>query len=154
QASLGLAMRAAIPDDAIIVDESCQVGYWSRSGVPVYEPRTYLTSGYQGTLGWGFPTALGAKIGNPDRKVISFNGDGGFMFNVQNWPPPSSTTSPSPSSSSTTAPSATCCAPSGNRSAGARSPSNCAIPASPSWPKSSACPACVPKQPRPSPARC
>src|SRR5439155_1291706 len=83
QASLGLAMRAAIPDDAIIVDESCQVGYWSRSGVPVYELRTYLTSGYQGTLGWGFPTALGAKIGNPDRKVISFNGDGGFMFNVQ-----------------------------------------------------------------------
>jgi acetolactate synthase-1/2/3 large subunit len=83
QASLGLAIRAAIPDDAIVIDESCQVGYWSRAGMPVYEPRTYITSGYQGTLGYGFPTALGAKVGNPGRKVISFNGDGGFMFNVQ-----------------------------------------------------------------------
>jgi acetolactate synthase I/II/III large subunit len=83
QAALGLALREAIPDDAIVIDESCQVGYWSRSGMPVYEPRTYITSGYQGTLGYGYPTALGAKVGNPDRKVISFNGDGGFMFNVQ-----------------------------------------------------------------------
>jgi acetolactate synthase I/II/III large subunit len=83
QSSLGLALRAAIPDDAIVIDESCQVGYWSRAGMPVYAPRTYITSGYQGTLGYGFPTALGAKVGNPDRKVISFNGDGGFMFNVQ-----------------------------------------------------------------------
>jgi acetolactate synthase-1/2/3 large subunit len=83
QSALGLALRAGIPDDAIVVDESCQVGYWSRQGMPLYAPRTYLTSGFQGTLGWGFPTALGAKVGNPDRAVISFNGDGGFLFNVQ-----------------------------------------------------------------------
>lgn len=83
QASFGRAIRGAIPDDAIIVDESTQVGYWARYGVPVYEPRTYLTSGYQGTLGYGFPTALGAKAGNPDKKVVSINGDGGFMYNVQ-----------------------------------------------------------------------
>jgi acetolactate synthase-1/2/3 large subunit len=83
QSALGLAMRAGMPDDAIVIDESTQVGYWSRAGMPVYEPRTYLTSGYQGTLGWGYPTALGAKVGNPDRAVISFNGDGGFQYNVQ-----------------------------------------------------------------------
>jgi acetolactate synthase I/II/III large subunit len=83
QSALGLALRAAIPDDAIVIDESCQVGYWTRQGMPLYEPRTYLTSGFQGTLGWGFPTALGAKVGNPDRAVLSFNGDGGFLFNVQ-----------------------------------------------------------------------
>ncbi|MDQ3702020.1 MAG: thiamine pyrophosphate-binding protein, partial [Chloroflexota bacterium] len=83
QAAFGLALREALPDDAIVVDESCQVGYWSRQGMPLYEPRTYLTSGFQGTLDWGFPTALGAKVGNPDRAVLSFNGDGGFMFNVQ-----------------------------------------------------------------------
>jgi acetolactate synthase-1/2/3 large subunit len=83
QSAFGLALREAIPDDAILIDESCQVGYWARSGMPIYAPRTYLTSGYQGTLGWGFPTALGAKAGNPNRAVISFNGDGGFMFNVQ-----------------------------------------------------------------------
>jgi acetolactate synthase-1/2/3 large subunit len=83
QSAWGLAMRAALPDDAIVIDESCQVGYWSRQGIPLYEPRTYLTSGFQGTLGWGYPTALGAKVGNPDRAVISFNGDGGFQYNVQ-----------------------------------------------------------------------
>ncbi|MCC7367016.1 MAG: thiamine pyrophosphate-binding protein [Chloroflexi bacterium] len=83
QASLGLALRNSAPDDAIFVDESTQVAYWARSGLPIYGPRTYVTSGYQGTLGYGFPTALGAKVGNPDRKVISISGDGGFMFNVQ-----------------------------------------------------------------------
>jgi acetolactate synthase-1/2/3 large subunit len=83
QASLALAIRNSVPDDAILVTESTQVGYWARSGMPVYGPRTYIGSGYQGTLGNGFPTALGAKVGNPDKKVVSFNGDGGFMFNVQ-----------------------------------------------------------------------
>src|SRR5215213_4151757 len=52
-------------------------------GMPVEQPRTFLGSGYQGTLGNGFPTALGAQVGNPDRAVVSINGDGGFMFNVQ-----------------------------------------------------------------------
>jgi acetolactate synthase-1/2/3 large subunit len=49
----------------------------------VYRPRSYLSSGYQGTLGSGFPTALGAKVANPEKPVLSINGDGGFMFNVQ-----------------------------------------------------------------------
>jgi acetolactate synthase-1/2/3 large subunit len=83
QASLGLAIRESVPDDAILVTESTQVGYWARSGMPIYGPRTFIGSGYQGTLGNGFPTALGAKVGNPDKKVVSFNGDGGFMFNAQ-----------------------------------------------------------------------
>src|SRR5205085_9332814 len=76
-------IRASIPDDAIVVEEMTQVGYWTRFGLPVHQPRTYITSGFQGTLGAGFPTALGAKVGNPDRTVVSINGDGGFMFNVQ-----------------------------------------------------------------------
>jgi acetolactate synthase-1/2/3 large subunit len=83
QAGLGLAIRNSVPDDAIIVTEFTQVGYWARAGLPVYGPRTFIGSGYQGTLGNGFPTALGAKVGNPDKKVVSLNGDGGFMFNVQ-----------------------------------------------------------------------
>lgn len=80
----GLAIRAELPDDGILVNESTQVGYWNAGGgFPVYQPRTFLGYGYQGTLGYGFPTALGAQVGNPDRKVISVNGDGGFLFNVQ-----------------------------------------------------------------------
>ena len=50
---------------------------------PIYQPRTFITSGYQGTLGSGFPTALGAKVANPDKPVVAITGDGGFMFGVQ-----------------------------------------------------------------------
>ncbi len=80
QADYALAIREALPDDAIVVSEMTQVGYWANLAFPVYEPRTYITPGYQGTLGFGFPTALGAKVAHPDRPVVSINGDGGFGF--------------------------------------------------------------------------
>jgi acetolactate synthase-1/2/3 large subunit len=80
QSELAGAIRAALPDEAIVVSEMTQVGYWSNLAFPVYEPRTYITPGYQGTLGYGFPTALGAKVAYPDRPVVSINGDGGFGF--------------------------------------------------------------------------
>jgi acetolactate synthase I/II/III large subunit len=83
QAELALAIRAELPDDGILVTESTQVGYWTQGYFPVYAPRTFFTSGYQGTLGFGFATALGVQVGNPDRKVVSISGDGGFFFNVQ-----------------------------------------------------------------------
>jgi acetolactate synthase-1/2/3 large subunit len=76
-------LRAVLPHDAIVTDEVSQVGFASWYGFPVYEPRTFITSGYQGTLGAGFPTALGAKVAHPDRPVVAITGDGGFMFGVQ-----------------------------------------------------------------------
>jgi acetolactate synthase-1/2/3 large subunit len=76
-------LREVLPSNAIVTDELSQVGFASWYGFPVYEPRTFLTSGYQGTLGSGFPTALGAKVANPDRPVVAITGDGGFMFGVQ-----------------------------------------------------------------------
>ena len=76
-------LRGALPEDGILVDELTQVGYVARVGYPVYQPRCFLTSGYQGTLGFGYATALGVKVALPDRKVLSINGDGGFMYNVQ-----------------------------------------------------------------------
>jgi acetolactate synthase I/II/III large subunit len=76
-------IRAELPDDGIYVEDLTQVGYVGRMAFPVYHPRTYIHSGYQGTLGFGFATALGAKVGRPDRPVVSVSGDGGFMFNVQ-----------------------------------------------------------------------
>jgi acetolactate synthase I/II/III large subunit len=76
-------LREVLPHNAIVTDELSQVGFASWYGFPVYEPRTFLTSGYQGTLGSGFPTALGAKVANPDRPVVAITGDGGFMFGVQ-----------------------------------------------------------------------
>ena len=76
-------LREVLPANAIVTDELSQVGFASWYGFPVYEPRTFITSGYQGTLGAGFPTALGAKVANPDRPVVAITGDGGFMFAVQ-----------------------------------------------------------------------
>ena len=76
-------IREGLDDDGIFVDELTQVGYVSRIAMPIYQPRTFLTSAYQGTLGSGLATAIGAKIANPERQVLSINGDGGFMYNVQ-----------------------------------------------------------------------
>lgn len=77
------AIRDVLPADGFFVDELSQVGFASWFGFPVYQPRTFVSSGYQGTLGFGFPTALGVKVAFPDRAVVSITGDGGFMFGVQ-----------------------------------------------------------------------
>jgi acetolactate synthase I/II/III large subunit len=77
------AIRAELPDDGIYVEDLTQVGYVGRLAFPVYAPRTYIHSGYQGTLGFSYATALGAKVARPDVPVVSISGDGGFMYNVQ-----------------------------------------------------------------------
>ena len=74
------AIRRALPDDGILVDELTQIGYAARFAWPTYKSRTFLSPGYQGTLGWGYATSLGAKIARPDTAVVSISGDGGFMF--------------------------------------------------------------------------
>ena len=76
-------IREVLPRDGIFVEELCQVGFASNFGFPIYVPRGYITTGYQGTLGYGFPTALGVKVGMPDKAVVSIIGDGGFLFGVQ-----------------------------------------------------------------------
>jgi len=76
-------IREELPDEGILVDELTQVGFASRMVYDAYLPRTYLCTGHMGTLGWGFQTALGAKVAKPDVPVISVAGDGGFMFGVQ-----------------------------------------------------------------------
>ena len=83
QGSLNAAIRSAMPDDGILVAGMTQLGYYSRSHFPVYEPRTYLTSSYFGNLGYAYPTALGAKVARPDKAVVAVSGDGGFLFNSQ-----------------------------------------------------------------------
>jgi len=78
------AIRAVLPRDGILVPELSQVGFATYTGAfPVLAPRTYISEGFQGTLGFGFPTALGAKVANRDKAVVSLTGDGGFMFGVQ-----------------------------------------------------------------------
>jgi acetolactate synthase I/II/III large subunit len=74
------AIRAALPEDGIFVDEVTQLGFVSRLALPVYRPRTFLSPGYQDNLGYGFATALGAQDARRDVPVVAISGDGGFMF--------------------------------------------------------------------------
>ncbi len=82
QASYAKAIRQTLPDEGVLVSEMTQLGYWSQMGYPVYLPNTFLGCGYQGTLGFGFTLAMGAKIGKPEVPVVSINGDGGFGFTL------------------------------------------------------------------------
>jgi acetolactate synthase-1/2/3 large subunit len=76
-------IREALPENGIVCFDVTQLHFYSWWGYPVYRPRTVIQPGYQGTLGYGYPTALGAKIASPDRPVVYVGGDGGFMFNCQ-----------------------------------------------------------------------
>jgi len=76
-------IREVLPRDGFFVDEVSQAGFASWLHFPTYLPRTYVSAGYQGTLGYGFNTAIGVKVANPDKAVVSINGDGGFMFGMQ-----------------------------------------------------------------------
>ncbi len=74
------AIRSALPDDGIYVEDVTQVGFASRLAFPVPGPRLFLSPGYQDTLGWGYGAALGAAAAAPNRKIVLVSGDGGFMF--------------------------------------------------------------------------
>ncbi|MEO0729485.1 MAG: thiamine pyrophosphate-dependent enzyme, partial [Pseudomonadota bacterium] len=76
-------LRDVIPRDGILVTEVNQISFASYINYPVYAPRTYITEGFQGNLGFGFPTGLGVKVAHPDVPVVSIAGDGGFMYAVQ-----------------------------------------------------------------------
>ena len=76
------AMQNTIPEDAFIVWDITQFGYYARTHYQVNHPKTYIDSGYSFNLGYAFPTALGVKVAQPDRPVICMAGDGGFMFNA------------------------------------------------------------------------
>lgn len=75
-----LTLRKELTDDAILITGVTNIGYWCNLAYPVRSPRTFLTSSYFATLGYGFPTALGAKVAAPDRPVVCVVGDGGFMY--------------------------------------------------------------------------
>ena len=76
-------IREVLPRDGLVTIELSQMGFTSYFGYPVYAPRSYISEGFQGTLGFGFPTALGVKVAHPDKPVVCITGDGGFMFAAQ-----------------------------------------------------------------------
>jgi len=74
------ALRDVLPAKARVVADYTQIGYVSTAAFDVSEPRLMITPGYQGTLGFAYATALGAKSANPDVPVVALCGDGGFLF--------------------------------------------------------------------------
>lgn len=77
------ALRAAMPDETIFVDDLTLVGYWMPLLMPIYRPRTLIHPGTYGTLGYALPAAIGAKLACPGQPVVSISGDGGFLFTLQ-----------------------------------------------------------------------
>lgn len=76
-------LRAALPDDTVVVDDLTLVGYWMPVLFETFAPRTLIHPGTFGTLGYSLPAAIGARLACPDRPVVSLSGDGGFLFSVQ-----------------------------------------------------------------------
>ena len=75
--------RALDPQKSIVVTEVGQHQMWAAQYVDRERPRTFITSGGLGTMGFGFPAAIGAAIGCPDKQVVCVAGDGSFQMNVQ-----------------------------------------------------------------------
>ena len=71
------------PDGLIATTDVGQHQMWAAQYYPVERPRSFLTSGSLGTMGFGLPAAIGAAIANPSKRIVCFSGDGSIMMNVQ-----------------------------------------------------------------------
>ena len=77
-----LAINEVFPDANIVTDVG-QHQMWASQFIQLHKGQQFITSGGLGTMGFGFPAALGAAIGNPDKPVVLITGDGGFQMNMQ-----------------------------------------------------------------------
>ena len=70
-------------DDLIATTDVGQHQMWAAQYYPIERPRSFLTSGSLGTMGFGLPAAIGASLANPEKRVVCFSGDGSIMMNIQ-----------------------------------------------------------------------
>ena len=75
-------LRRLLPDDAIVTTEVGQNQMWASLHFKAYGPRNFITSGGLGTMGFGFPAAIGAKVARPDVPVVDIAGDGSFQMTM------------------------------------------------------------------------
>ena len=76
-------VSALSSDDTIVATDVGQHQMWAAQFYAERRPRQFITSGGLGTMGFGLPAALGAKIGRPDQPVVLISGDGSIMMNCQ-----------------------------------------------------------------------
>jgi len=76
-------LGALLPPNAIVSTDVGQHQMWMAQGYPVRQPRTYLTSGGLGTMGFGLPAAIGGALAAPGRRTVCVSGDGSILMNVQ-----------------------------------------------------------------------
>ena len=76
-------LRQILPPDAIVTTGVGQNQMWSALYFEALQPRTFITSGGLGAMGFGFPAALGAKVAKPDKPVVDIDGDGSFLMTEQ-----------------------------------------------------------------------
>jgi acetolactate synthase-1/2/3 large subunit len=81
--SLLSELRKLLPESAIVTTEVGQNQMWSALYFQALKPRTFISSGGLGTMGFGFPAAIGAKVACPDRPVVDIAGDGSFIMSEQ-----------------------------------------------------------------------
>ncbi|MCB2194131.1 MAG: biosynthetic-type acetolactate synthase large subunit, partial [Deltaproteobacteria bacterium] len=72
-----------LPEDAIVVTGVGQHQMYTAQFYPFKQPRTLISSGGLGTMGFGLPAAVGAKVGSPDKEVVLIDGDGSFLMTIQ-----------------------------------------------------------------------
>jgi acetolactate synthase I/II/III large subunit len=77
------AVANCLDEDAIVTTDVGQHQMWVAQAYPLRRPRQWLTSGGLGTMGFGFPAAIGAALAEPERTVVCFSGDGSFLMNIQ-----------------------------------------------------------------------
>ena len=78
------ALREELSRDAIVTTEVGQNQMWAALHFDAYNPRSFFTSGGLGTMGWGFPAAIGAKVARPEVPVVDIAGDGSFGMTENN----------------------------------------------------------------------
>jgi 5-guanidino-2-oxopentanoate decarboxylase len=76
-------LRAALPEDGVVVADMTQIAYTGGRDFPVSQPGGWLCPNGYGTLGFALPAAIGAKLGAPARPIVALAGDAGFLFTVQ-----------------------------------------------------------------------
>ena len=76
-------IASKVPNDTIITTDVGEHQMWTAQRYPFKQPKTLLTSGGLGTMGFGLPVAIGAALANKDKTVLCFSGDGSILMNIQ-----------------------------------------------------------------------